>query len=75
MGHPNMNCMYVNVWVHEMEIDMLFDFLNDRVSVPPKYWLSEAETPMSLSSYLMVSLPYDSYSNLRSMCGIESNKI
>jgi hypothetical protein len=67
MGMPDMKCMYVNVWVHHMQLDELFDFLNGRVEEVPPYWLNENQLPYSVTGgYVMVSLPYDSYSNLRS---------
>lgn len=67
MGHPDMKCMHVNVWVHHMQIDELFDFLNGRVDAAPPYWLAEADVPFSVSGgYVMVTLPYNSYSDLRS---------
>lgn len=61
-----MKCMHVNVWVHHMQIDELFDFLNGRINDAPPYWLSESVVPFSVSGgYVMVSLPYNSYSDLR----------
>jgi len=67
MGMPDMKCMYVNVWVHHMQLDELFDFLNGRIEEVPPYWLNENQLPYSVTGgYVMVSLPYDSYSNLRS---------
>jgi hypothetical protein len=67
MGMPDMKCMYVNVWVHHMQLDELFDFLNGRIEEVPPYWLNENQLPYSVTGgYVLVSLPYDSYSNLRS---------
>jgi hypothetical protein len=67
MGLPDMKCMYVNVWVHHMQVDELFDFLNGRIESAPPYWLNEHDTPFSVSGgYVMISLPYNSYSDLRS---------
>lgn len=66
MGHPDMKCMYVNVWLHHMQVDELFDFLNGRIDEAPPYWLNHHDTPYSVTGgYIMISLPYDSYSNLR----------
>jgi hypothetical protein len=66
MGKPDMKCMYINIWVHHMQIDELFDFLNGRIDEAPPYWLSEHKLPYSVSGgYVMVSLPYNSYSDLR----------
>ena len=67
MGKANMECMIVNVWVHHMQLDELFDFLTSRIEEAPDYWLNESSSPFSVSGgYIMVTLPYDSYSNLRS---------
>jgi hypothetical protein len=64
---PDMKCMYVNVWVHHMQLDELFDFLTGRIEKAPEYWLNEQSTPYSVTGgYIMTTLPYDSYSNLRS---------
>ena len=61
-----MKCMAISVWVHHMQVDLLFDFLNGRVDTPPPYWLNEDQVPYSATGgYVLVSLPYDSYSNLR----------
>ena len=61
-----MKCMYINIWVHHMQIDELFDFLNGRIDEEPPYWLNEHKVPYSVSGgYVMVSLPYNSYSDLR----------
>lgn len=66
MGHPDMKCMHVNIWVHHMQIDELFDFLNGRIESAPPYWLNEQATPFSVTGgYAMISLPYDLYSELR----------
>jgi hypothetical protein len=67
MGMPNMKCMYVNIWIHHMQLDELFDFLNERIEEAPPYWLNEQTLPYSISGgYVVISLPYDSYSHLRS---------
>jgi len=64
---PDMKCMYINVWVHHMQVDELFDFLTSRIEAAPPYWLNESSTPYSATGgYVMVTLPYDSYSELRS---------
>ena len=66
MANPNMTCMYVNVWLHHMQVDELFDFLNERIEDAPPYWLNIDDAPYSISGgYIMISLPYDSYSKLR----------
>ena len=70
MGQPNMKCMSVVIWVHHMQIDELFDFLNGRVESAPPYWYSQEEVPYSVTGgYIQISLPYNSYSDLRSARG------
>ena len=67
MGMPDMKCMFINVWVHHMQLDEMFDFLNERIQEAPSYWLNENQLPYSVTGgCVMVSLPYDSYSHLRS---------
>ena len=67
MGKPNMECMIINVWIHHMEVGELFDFLNRRIDDAPAYWLNESSVPSSITGgYVMVSLTYESYSNLSS---------
>lgn len=67
MAEANMNCMIVNVWVHHMQVDELFDFLNDRIEDAPNYWLNSEATPSSVTGgYVMISLPFESYSKLSS---------
>ena len=67
MGKPNMECMIVNIWIHHMQVGELFDFLNNRIDEPPNYWYSESSVPRSVTGgYVMISLPFESYSNLSS---------
>ena len=62
-----MKCMSVVIWVHHMQIDELFDFLNGRIDKAPPYWYSQEEVPYSVTGgYIQVTLPYNSYSDLRS---------
>ena len=49
MGQANMECMIVNVWVHHMQVDELFDFLNDRIDTAPDYWFNYESTPASIT--------------------------
>lgn len=67
MARANMKCMQVVIWVHHMQIDELFDFLNERIKNAPPYWYDQSQLPYSVSGgYVQVVLPYESYSNLRS---------
>lgn len=67
MAEANMNCMIVNVWVHHMQVDEMFDFLNDRIDSAPNYWFNLDATPKSVTGgYVMLSLTFESYSKLSS---------
>ena len=67
MGKANMACMHVNIWVHHMHIDPLFDFLNGRIKNAPDWYLSESKCPDSITGgYVEVALSFESYSLLSS---------
>ena len=67
MGKANMACMHVNIWVHHMHIDPLFDFLNGRIKNAPDWYLSESKCPKSVTGgYVEVALSFESYSLLSS---------
>lgn len=67
MGYPDMNCMHVNIWIHHMQIDELFDYLSGRIDMPPPYWFNHEECPYTVTGgYTMITLPYKSFSLLRS---------
>lgn len=67
MGKANMECMIVNVWVHHMQVDELFDFLNGRIETAPNYWFNYESTPASVTGgHVMISLTFESYSKLSS---------
>ena len=59
--------MHVNVWVHHMDIDPLFDFLNGRIKEIPNWYLSESKCPPSITGgYVEVALSFEAYSLLSS---------
>ena len=61
-----MKCMSVVIWVHHMQIDELFDFLNERIETAPPYWYSQEVVPYSgTCGYIQISLPYNSNSDIR----------
>jgi hypothetical protein len=68
MGKPNYHCMHINIWVHHMDIDPLFDFLNGRIKEAPDWYLSESKCPASITGgYVSVALSFESYSMLSSL--------
>lgn len=74
MGYPNNNCMFISIWVHNRELDQLFDFLNDRILEPPSYWIDPTQVPPSISGgYIMVSLNYEMFSKIRQIKDQEIN--
>lgn len=66
MGYPNMKCMYITIYVHNMDIDLMFDYINGRVNVPPSYWINPRDLPITISGgFLEISIGYDTYVNIR----------
>ena len=69
-----MTCMHINVWVHHMHIDQMFDFLNGRIKTAPDYYLSPETVPHSITGgYVSVALSFESYSLLTSTKDWESS--
>lgn len=65
MAYPIAN-MIITIYVHHMQIDELFDFLNDRIEDVPAYWYSEGDVPYSITGgYVAVQLDYESYAKVR----------
>lgn len=63
-----MEGMYITIWTHHMQVDEVFDFLNDRIETPPAFWYSQEECPYSVTGgYVAINLNYDSFSRLRSV--------
>ena len=68
MGKANMACMHINIWVHHMDVDQMFDFLNNRIKAAPDYYLSPDKVPNSVTGgYVSVALSFESYSLLTSI--------
>lgn len=66
MNDIDMKCFMISIYIHHMDVDMLFDFLHERVETPPPYWHSEASCPPSVSGgYVMVTLNYSQFDLLR----------
>lgn len=76
MAKANMKCMHINIWVHHMQVDQLFDFLNGRIDQAPIYWLSREEAPLSVTGgHVQISLSYEGYSRLSSLQGHEETHL
>jgi hypothetical protein len=58
----------VRLYVHNMEVDYLYDFINERTDYMPDYWLNEVNVPFSVSGgYVEVCVNYITYSYIRSL--------
>ena len=64
----DMTCMQIKIYVHHMEIDAMFDFINDRISTPPNYWINPQELPGTISGgFLEVYVAYMIYDKIRTV--------
>jgi len=58
--------MHITIYVHHMQIDELFDFLNDRIDTPPPYWYHHEDARYSISGgYVAVNVDYHNYQKIR----------
>ena len=58
--------MEIKIYVHHMEIDALYDYINGRIKNPPQYWINPKDLPDSISGgFLEVILDYHSYTLIR----------
>ena len=58
--------MAINIYVHHMDVDALFDYVNGRIKEPPDYWINPRDLPHSISGgYLEIALDYYSYTLIR----------
>jgi hypothetical protein len=49
-----------------MQIDEMFDFLNDRIDTPPPYWYHSEDAPYSISGgYAAINVDYHNYQKIR----------
>lgn len=65
MAYPS-NTMLITIYVHHMQLDELYDFLNDRIEDTPAYWYSENDVPYSVTGgYVAVHLEYSQYCKIR----------
>ena len=66
MAYPDMKCMQIKIYVHHMEIDAMFDFINSRIQTPPNYWINPKDLPGTISGgFLEVLISYGAYTSIR----------
>lgn len=66
MGYPDMKCMQIKIYVHHMEVDSMFDYVNGRIENPPHYWINPNDLPETISGgFLEVFVNYDTYTRIR----------
>lgn len=66
MGYPDMKCMQILIYVHHMDIDAMFDYINGRIKKPPHYWINPKDLPESISGgFLQINVNYDVYTLIR----------
>lgn len=64
----DMSCMKIKIYVHHMEIDEMFDFINGRIATPPNYWINPKDLPGSVTGgFLEVFLSYEIYDRIRTL--------
>lgn len=62
-----MKFMAINIWIHHMQIDEMFDYLSGRVDTPPPYWYNHEQCPYTVTGgYVKISIPYGEFAKLRS---------
>lgn len=64
--YPNMRSMFITIYVHHMDIDPMYDYINSRIKQPPNYWINPRDLPESISGgFLEVNLTYEIYTLVR----------
>lgn len=64
----DMQCMKIKIYVHHMEIDEMFDFINGRITTPPNYWINSQDLPGSVTGgFLEVFISYEIYDRIRTL--------
>jgi hypothetical protein len=62
-----MNNISVKIWVHNMEVDSMVDFLFDNTPKIPEYVIDNREIPDSITGgWVELSIPFNLYVKLRS---------
>ena len=58
--------MDISLLVHVMNVDEMFDFVNDRIQRPPIYYLSIDDTPPTISGgFVVITVEYITYTKIR----------
>jgi len=68
MSYPNidMKCMQIKIFVHHMEIDLMFDFINGRIKLPAEYYINKDDLPLSITGgYVEVLVDWETYTKIR----------
>jgi|TARA_B110000879_G_scaffold191967_1_gene257606 hypothetical protein len=57
--------IFAKIWVHNMEVDRMIDFLNNKVDSAPKYYISQIDVPESITGgWVELSIPFIKYKKL-----------
>lgn len=63
-----MNNTFVKIWVHNMEVDQMVDFLLERIKNAPTYFICETYLPESITGgWIELSITFERYLRLRQM--------
>lgn len=61
-----MNNTFVKIWVHNMEVDCMVDFLLDRIEKAPHYYTDIFNVPDSITGgWIELSITFERYLKLR----------
>lgn len=61
-----MNNTFVKIWVHNMEVDRMVDFLLDRIEGAPHYFTNNSNIPESITGgWIELSITFERYLKLR----------
>lgn len=61
-----MNNTFVKIWVHNMEVDRMIDFLLERINDSPSYFISPTHLPESITGgWIELSITFERYLRLR----------
>jgi hypothetical protein len=61
-----MNNTFVKIWVHNMEVDRMVDFLLGRIEDAPTYFICETYLPESITGgWIELSITFERYLRLR----------
>lgn len=61
-----MENIFVKIWVHNMEVDKMVDFLLHRIEEIPHYFISDKDIPDSITGgWVELSITFEKYLRLR----------